>query len=314
MDVYRKKPVPVIYTELCFVRAARGLLADCPGDISLLKQIQNIAAGQACVSELEGAYQYIIKAEFQDDIRTLTGNSGRVINWKFYHWKFWDVTTLVSGNRPTEAVALTQAGIEYQFLDSLAHPTSCLPLLSETERALTAGEYRGFTLHSNVAQQLEEHEKSLIARVKLAAMKQLEPLSRIRTLKQAADPTISATLRDEVLRRDNYRCVFCGQDASSTALEVNHIIPRSLIRKLHLEAALHTAPENLCVTCFRCNRAKSDHLAKEDIAYYTGKFSDVGHHNHGVLQHLDLIAKLQMLSKAGGGESGAKAAGLCDPP
>ena len=296
MDAYRKKPVPAIYTELGFVRASSPCrLADCPDDISLLRQIQNIAAGHACVSELEIPHQLIIKAEFPDDILTRTGSSGDVIVWKFYHWKLWDAESLVTGAEPAEAVRPTKAGIEDHLLQSLAHPTSCLPFLRMTEEAFDSGGRQGYTLRSEVAFKLKQLEKPLIARIKLRAMKHLKPSPMPKSIKQTGDSAVSPTLRDEILRRDNYRCIFCGQDSSASSLEVNHIIPRSLINKLHLDSALHTAPENLCVTCFKCNRGKKDNLAQEDIAYYTEAFGDAGHPNHGVLQHLLAIGQLQTL-------------------
>ena len=308
MDVYRKNPVPAIYTQLRFVRASGPcILADCPEDLPLLKQIQNIAAGNACVSDLETrpAHEIIVKVAFPDDILARTGDSSDAIRWKCYYWKMWDAESLVTGIEPAEAMDSTDSGIDESFLDSLAHPTSCLPWLRMTEEAFDHSGRKGYTLTNEMASQLEQQEKPLIAQCKLSAMKQLKPMASPKSANPSGIPSISASLRDEMLRRDNYRCIFCGQGSSFIALEVNHIIPRSLINKLHLDSALHTAPENLCVTCIKCNRGKSDHLAKEDIAYYQQAFADAGHHNHGVVQYLRTIGHLQVALVASTGlESG----------
>ena len=76
---------------------------------------------------------------------------------------------------------------------------------------------------------------------------------------------------------------------------MNHIIPHSLIRKLNLNSVLHTAPENLCVTCFSCNRGKSDNLATEDIEYYRREFSEPEHPNHNLISYFTKISELQKL-------------------
>lgn len=297
MDAYRKKLVPAIYTQLGFVRESTPCrFVDCPEDISHLRQYQEIAAGHHCVSKIETEWQLIIKAEFPDDIRARTGTSGDLIIWKYYHWKIWDAESLVTGAKPAEAVDPTNAGIEDHFLESLAHPTSCLPLLRLAEERFDSGDRKGYTLSSEVAFKLKQLEKPLIATIKLRrAKKQLKPWRMPKSIKQTGDPAISTTLRDEILRRDNYRCIFCGQDCSVNPLEVHHIISRSLISKLHLDSALYTAPENLCVTCFECNRGKKDHLAQEDITYYCEAFADAGHPNNGILQHLLTIKRLQTM-------------------
>ena len=102
-------------------------------------------------------------------------------------------------------------------------------------------------------------------------------------------------LRDTILRTSNYRCTFCGKDSSAEALEVHHIIPRNLIKRLGLNHGLHKAPENLCVACFSCNRGKSDNLTPEDIEYYRAVFSKPEHPNHDLLVHLAKISELQAL-------------------
>ena len=307
MDVYRKSPIPAIYTLLDFVRApAPCLLADCPYDLSLLNKLKRVAAGHACISELESLdirdsqNTLIVKAEFPDDILMRTGTTDEPLHWRLFQWKLWDAETLVTNSQPAESVHLANARITTDFLDSLAHPTSCLPMLRKTEKVFEMGRSKGYQLTPEVAAKIEVIEKPLIARIELASMKQLKSKKRSARPKASSDSQVSPKLRDSILRKDNYRCIFCGQNSTVTSLEVNHIIPRSLINKLNLDLALHDSSTNLCVTCFNCNRGKSDHLATEDIEYYQSLFSDSTHPNHGILVYLAKIAELQSLQPSNG--------------
>jgi len=121
----------------------------------------------------------------------------------------------------------------------------------------------------------------------------MKPLPKSKAIKQTGDPAISSTLRKEILERDNYRCIFDGRDGSVMEIQVGHIIPRSLIKKLHLDSALQTARENLCALCKECNVTKKDYLKKGAIAYYIQAFADPSHPNHGLVPHLAKIAQLQ---------------------
>ena len=62
-------------------------------------------------------------------------------------------------------------------------------------------------------------------------------------------------LREQIKRRDGYKCVCCGaslEDEPHLLLEIDRIIPVSKGGK--------TLPENLQTLCWRCNRSKSDKL------------------------------------------------------
>lgn len=64
---------------------------------------------------------------------------------------------------------------------------------------------------------------------------------------------ISPTLRFSILKRDGFRCRYCGQDASDgIKLEIDHILPVS--------KGGETVESNLQTTCFSCNRGKRDRL------------------------------------------------------
>lgn len=71
--------------------------------------------------------------------------------------------------------------------------------------------------------------------------------------KKPASRHVSLKLRYEILKRDGFKCRFCGQSARTGAvLEIDHIIP--------VAAGGDTIESNLQCLCFRCNRGKSDDL------------------------------------------------------
>lgn len=60
---------------------------------------------------------------------------------------------------------------------------------------------------------------------------------------------ISKRLRFEVLRRDDFRCRYCGLTASDAELHLDHVIPSSL--------GGEDKPENLVACCKDCNAGKA---------------------------------------------------------
>jgi 5-methylcytosine-specific restriction protein A len=61
---------------------------------------------------------------------------------------------------------------------------------------------------------------------------------------------LTKSIRHEVFKRDNYRCVECGATNKDTQLEIDHIIPVSQGGTDELD--------NLQTLCFTCNRAKTN--------------------------------------------------------
>lgn len=57
--------------------------------------------------------------------------------------------------------------------------------------------------------------------------------------------------RRGVLRRDEYRCAYCGKSAAT----IDHVLPRS--------RGGRDTWENLVACCLRCNNAKGDHTPAE---------------------------------------------------
>lgn len=61
---------------------------------------------------------------------------------------------------------------------------------------------------------------------------------------------IGLRLRAYVLRRDDFRCVWCGAQPERFYLQVDHVVPRAKGGKTH--------PANLVTACPTCNLRKSD--------------------------------------------------------
>jgi len=80
-----------------------------------------------------------------------------------------------------------------------------------------------------------------------------------RKLALAERGEVSDSLRYDVLKRDNFRCVICGASAETGArLHVDHIIPVSKGGKSEIS--------NLRTLCERCNVGKSDKIESPETA------------------------------------------------
>jgi 5-methylcytosine-specific restriction endonuclease McrA len=293
MDIYRQQSLPVIYTHLPFIRyVSNAVLADLPEDKYWLEQLKMVASGKRCISVLERPHELIMKGSFPDDILQRDGTTGDLITWQYYYWKLWDVESFINQDKPSEAIPLEQTGIGPSNLETLASDTSCVPLLKKCQAMFDYGDYKGYCLTKDAEGKLIEYENRMIAALQLHRMKgnPLKPRSSMRT---KTSPSVTPRLRDRILRRDIYRCIFCGKKGPDTVIEVNHIIPRSIISKLHLEERLVKSEENLCTTCFECNRGKTDFLSKEDIDFYINSFSTQTHPNHGIVKYLQAVRSLQ---------------------
>lgn len=58
---------------------------------------------------------------------------------------------------------------------------------------------------------------------------------------------VCAAIREAIMQRDSYACVYCG---ATESLEIDHIVP--------LESGGATTRNNLVVACGPCNNSKSD--------------------------------------------------------
>jgi len=63
--------------------------------------------------------------------------------------------------------------------------------------------------------------------------------------------------RFRILLRDDFRCRYCGKEAPSVALEVDHVVPRS--------KGGSDDDGNLVAACFECNRGKGAIILDEEL-------------------------------------------------
>lgn len=71
--------------------------------------------------------------------------------------------------------------------------------------------------------------------------------------KRKDGPSDAVKLR--VLKRDQFRCTYCGTPGTQAELEIDHIIPASRQGSNHIS--------NLTTACRRCNQKKSDGQAMD---------------------------------------------------
>jgi len=72
-------------------------------------------------------------------------------------------------------------------------------------------------------------------------------------IRKSKRKTISASVRYKIMKRDNFKCVLCGDSPAinnSTTLEIDHITP--------LSKGGTNSDENLRTLCKRCNIGKFD--------------------------------------------------------
>jgi len=90
-----------------------------------------------------------------------------------------------------------------------------------------------------------------------------------KTIKSRKRTAITNTLRHEVFKRDNYKCVECGVSKDERCLHVDHIIPISRGGTDELD--------NLQTLCVVCNLAKNNRIFKKKTftkpSHFGGVFS-----------------------------------------
>jgi hypothetical protein len=82
-----------------------------------------------------------------------------------------------------------------------------------------------------------------------------------------AREAIGAKLRFEILKRDEFRCRYCGCSGGDIKLHIDHVIP--------VKAGGPTDKRNLITACADCNMGKAASILGEDLVahIYTSKSS-----------------------------------------
>src|SRR5690606_9964735 len=68
---------------------------------------------------------------------------------------------------------------------------------------------------------------------------------------------VNKRLRFEILKRDGFRCTYCGASPTEAELHVDHVLPASL-------GGADTA-ENLTTACADCNEGKGSSTATDEM-------------------------------------------------
>jgi len=101
--------------------------------------------------------------------------------------------------------------------------------------------------------------------------------------------TIPRPIREEIYRRDNYTCQFCGATPSRENLTIDHLIPLSL-------GGLDEMT-NYVASCRECNQRKAnlplDHFAKSMAI----RIEELPVHGDPVIDNTDLPLQLRLLRK-----------------
>ncbi len=102
--------------------------------------------------------------------------------------------------------------------------------------------------------------------------------------------SVSASLRMEILRRDNFTCRYCGHVATKgSGLHVDHKVPRSKGGSDH--------PSNLVTACKACNLGKSNRTilprSSADWDTLTGKYFMSLTENGSGKQHGQILARVE---------------------
>jgi 5-methylcytosine-specific restriction endonuclease McrA len=293
MNIIRQQKIPLIYTELSFIRKSPPcILTDSEADMNMLKELQSIARGELCLSANENSHELRILDVFPDNIIDLEGCSGEIIEWHYYFWKIYDVESLYTDRLPGEAVEISSLPIVINQIEELGITKSCIPLLKNTEKRFNYSDYdqgKRYELGSDLLSKIKVREDRLFAIQKASTLK----TQRNRTTQRKP---LSPSQKRSILERDNFKCIFCGKSSQNTTLEVDHAIPLSLIKRLDLDKSLEYADFNLSTTCSECNKGKSDFLSRQTISYYMDMFKMDSHPNHDLIEYLNVIKDIQNIA------------------
>jgi hypothetical protein len=96
-------------------------------------------------------------------------------------------------------------------------------------------------------------------------------------------------VKDEVLRRDDYTCQYCGQRFEAGELTIDHLIPMAGVGL--------DEPTNYVTSCEPCNQRKRDLPLEEFARIVNVRVEDLPVHNDPVIDNESLPIELRMLRK-----------------
>lgn len=90
---------------------------------------------------------------------------------------------------------------------------------------------------------------------------------------------ISSKLRFEILKRDGFKCVYCGIPSSKTQIHIDHVKPFSSGGGCDIK--------NLVTSCSTCNQGKQD-VSLEDNSYLKIKSIINNINEHSIITYSDV--------------------------
>ena len=295
--LYRRNRIPGVFTQIPFIRISTGTATDIPDELERNKQIQRVVSGAICISSvLDVADWFVIAASGLEGIAEFTGNSRKSISgFKSYFLKFNDLCNwLENKSLPRGAIPISESGLDPTELKKLAAKRSCIGLLGKGERLPNRG--KGSYLSEERKALIRVKEAWLFAEMDIEKEKNSYGVSDARSGKSKYSLSRDVAQRIRILKMDGHECVFWKVDntcSNGEPFEAGHIIPRAMIRKLHLNQQLMNADYNLTAMCFRCNRRISDNLSKTDVEFYLDRFAAPSHRNHKIVPYLKRIKDIQ---------------------
>ena len=252
---------------------------------------QNLLLGKADISELDQVSYLALAADVPIEIANATGKSGRGYGPVCYGWNLYDVSYLLNGTMPAEAVPITEAGFTDEQLVLLAKADSYLKYIRALE--IHDDRPRGYHFPVELEEEIKVMERRMAAKGKLnTLLAGLRDSSSANTSAPPA-PKVSESMRNRVLQFHEYICVFDGRSRPEFKMHAHHVIPQRLIKRLALPERLFTARENLVCACSGCNIVKSDELTQADVLFCLAQFSNPSHPNHPLAKFLERIRQLQ---------------------
>lgn len=85
-------------------------------------------------------------------------------------------------------------------------------------------------------------------------------------------------LRFEILRRDGFRCTYCGETPSEAELHVDHVVPQAL--------GGQDIPENLVTACEPCNSGKASSSPSEELVAAVNEAAAIEHAGRSILSDM----------------------------
>jgi hypothetical protein len=291
--IRRRDRLPSVFCAFPWVRPTIESFADCgtEEDRRLVSLHIGMLAGEVDVSVLDDEFSVKLAIDIPEVVREADGRSGRGLHARIYHWKFHDVNYLLKGEMPSEAVPVSEAGFFEDDLIALGTAEDFLTWIRLHERFL--GEPKGYRFPVALEEKFRDFQSKNLARVKLRQKQLGLRLSGGGRSARGDPPSVPESMRNEVLKDHDYRCLFCGRGRPEFRIDVHHVFPRRLIERLDLPERLFTARENLVACCAGCNVAKSDEVSKEDVRFYLCQFARVDHANNRLVSALELLRKLQ---------------------